>query len=76
MAATETLVVKHDATTLDLLLWRRFKREYPGMVERTLDINPGLSVNAILAIGREVIVELPTADPAVKTLPVISLWGE
>jgi len=75
MAATETLVVEHDNMTLDLVLWRRFKRAYPGMVERTLDINPGLSAGIILPIGRTFTVELPAADAPNKAIPVITLWG-
>ena len=71
--ATETLVVKHENTTLDLLLWRRFKRHFAGMAERTLDINPGLAAGVFLPIGREVIVELPV-DPSKGVGTVVTLW--
>lgn len=75
MASTIVLVVEQDATTLDLLLWRRFRRAYAGMVERTLDINPGLAASAILPVGRKVTVELPAAETAAKAIPVVTLWG-
>lgn len=73
MAQTETLTVTSDGTLLDLLLWRRFRRAHVGMVERTLDINPGLSANAVLPIGCKVVVELPTT-PGRGVKPVVSLW--
>jgi phage tail protein X len=74
MPLTETLVVQHDATTLDLLLWRRFQRAYIGLVERTLDINPGLAeFGPILPVGTRVLIEVP-APTAVVPLPVVSLW--
>lgn len=75
MAITETLVVMHEGMTLDDVLWRHFKRAYPGMVERTIDINPGLSANVILDVGRSFVVELPSADAPSKSIPVTTLWG-
>jgi phage tail protein X len=74
MATKETLVVASDATTLDLLLWRRFMRAIPGMVERTLDINPGLPrLGVVLPIGTRVEIEVPEASDQ-ASLPVVSLW--
>jgi phage tail protein X len=72
--AIETLVVTHELTPLDLLLWRRFKAVPEGMVERTLDINPGLAARgAILPVGTRVEVELP--DPsAPRRAPLVTLW--
>lgn len=46
--------------TVDLLLYRRFRREVPGLVEKTLDMNPGLADHGpYLLIGTEVKVEIP-----------------
>ena len=74
MANTETLFVESDMTTLDLLLWRRFYRAVDGMVERTLDINPGLPrCGVVLPIGTRVVIELP--EPVDRTAQtVVSLW--
>lgn len=41
--ATETLTFPNDHWPLDLLLFRRFKREVAGLVEATLDANYGLA---------------------------------
>ena len=74
MPSKETLLVAHEATTLDLLLWRRFRAATPGMVERTLDINPGLAaLGPTLPVGTLVEIEVPTPG-AVNALPVITLW--
>lgn len=75
MADVEILVADRDGLTLDLLLWQRFRRAYAGMVERTLDINPGLSATAILQLGRRVRVERPAANATGRTVPVTTLWG-
>lgn len=70
----ETLVVTHDATTLDLLLWRRLLRAPAGLVERTLELNPGLaSVGTILPIGAHVLVEIPD-ETANDSVVVVTLW--
>lgn len=73
--ATETLVVGHDDVTLDLLLWRHFRRAYDGMVERTLDLNPGLSSFTVLPLGRRVIVDLPPPSQPGRAAALVTLWN-
>ena len=59
--ATETLTVTADLTPLDLLLWRRFKVETPGLLESTLDAQPGLAaLGTYLPVGTRVKVEVPS----------------
>lgn len=41
--ATEILTFPTDDWPLDLLLFRRFKREVAGLVEATFAANPGLA---------------------------------
>lgn len=66
--ATETLTVESAFTTLDLLLWRRLGREVPGLVEATLDRNPGLAAQGpFLTIGTRVVVEIPAPAPPRRT---------
>ncbi len=75
MAATETLTVTSEGTTLDLLLWRSYRKAYDGLVERTLDINPGLAAQGqVLAVGTGVLVEVPQPKDQV-VLPVVDLWS-
>jgi len=60
--------VDTEFTTLDLLLYRRFRREILGFVEKTLDLNPGLAdLGPFLPMGTEVKIEVPVP---VKARPV------
>lgn len=70
----ETLTVMREQTPLDLLLWRRFRREVPGLVERTLALNPGLAgAGVMLPIGAKVVVDLPQAQPAAAPARLVRL---
>ena len=61
---TETLIVTAEQTSLDLLLWRRFRREVPGLVEDTLRRNPGLAaIGVFLPVGMAVTVQTPAPEP-------------
>lgn len=71
---TERITVRGDGITLSRLLWRRFRRPVPGLLERTLDANPGLAdVGPFLPLGTVVTVPLPKADEA-PVLDPIKLW--
>lgn len=71
---TETLVVKTERTTLDLLLFRRFKREAPGLVEAVLAANPGLAaMGPYLPVGTSVVVTPPEPETA-PARPLVSLY--
>lgn len=72
----EVLTVANDRTPLDLLLFRRFRREVPGLVEATLARPENYLLAGLGAYpppGTKVTVEIPA--PAAKTnRPVISLF--
>lgn len=71
----ETLTVTSEFTTLDLLLWRRYRREVKGLVEDTLDRNPGLSdLGAFLPVGTKVLVDAPAPDAGKAAAAVVSLY--
>lgn len=74
--AIETIKVESERTPLDLLLWRRFKREVPGLVEDTLRRNPGLAAAGVfLPYGLEIKVKTPDPEPRGRAAaPVISLY--
>lgn len=60
----ETLTVDRAYCPLDLLLFRRFKREVPGLVEATLALNPGLAeLGLYLPVGTKVRVDVPAPAP-------------
>jgi phage tail protein X len=72
----EKLTVIAEYTTLDLLLWRRFHREVPGLVEDTLRRNPGLAaMGAFLPVGMAIDVQTPVPEPrGLTAIQVISLY--
>ena len=72
----ETLTVAAEQTTLDLLLWRRFRREVPGLVEDTLRRNPGLAnIGVFLLLGMAINVQTPAPEPRGRTaVQVVSLY--
>lgn len=74
MATFETYVVESDGVMLDNLLWRRFRRPTPGLVERVLDINPGLAaMGAWLLAGTSI--RVPIDQPsAPAVVAVVKLW--
>lgn len=74
--AIETLMVTTERTPLDLLLWRHYRREVPGLVEDTLGRNPGLAaLGAVLPVGTAVQVQTPAPDPTGRqAAPVVSLY--
>ena len=65
---TEILTVHQDQMTLDLLLWRRFKQEVPGLVEKVYEMNQGLAGKGpFLPVGTKVLVEIPEEKAAAVT---------
>ena len=74
----ERVRVVAENTTLPLLIWRRFQRPMPGLVEDTMARNPGLSsLGAVLPVGTEFdlkidVVTAPTG--ATQTQEAIRLW--
>ena len=72
----EMLTVTAECTTLDLLLWRRFHREVPGLVEDTLRRNPGLAkIGEFLPVGMMIDVQTPSPASRGRTaVQVFSLY--
>jgi phage tail protein X len=72
----ETLTVIAEQTTLDLLLWRRYRREVPGLIEDTLRRNPGLAkIGLFLPVGMTIDVQTLAPEPRGRTaVQVVSLY--
>ena len=74
--STEVLTVAGRPMPLDLLLFKRFKREIPGFVEATYARNQGLAdLGPILPMGTEITVTLPTPATAVKQRSFVDLFA-
>ena len=73
--ATETLTVIGRPKPLDLVLFRRFRREVPGLVEATYAQNPGLAdLGPLLPRGTKVLVTAPAPAPAKTTRKTIRMY--
>ena len=70
----ETVTVGGDGLTLSLIVWRRFHRPMPGLVEQILDLNPGFAdYGEVLPVG--VTFEMPIPIPRERqVLDPIRLW--
>lgn len=71
---SERYTVTGDSMMLDAVIWRRFQQPMPGLVERTLDMNPGLAAaGPLLPIGT--VINIPIDTPvAPKVVNVVKLW--
>ena len=75
MAATEVLTFPNDWTPLDLLLFRRYGQEIPGLCEATLAANPGLAeLGPFPPAGTIVTVTSPTPAARQKQRTAIQLY--
>ena len=70
----EQVTVEGEFITVSLIVWRRFKRPMPGLVEQILDRNPGLGdLGPYLPVGTTFNMLVPTPrEPAI--LDPIRLW--
>jgi len=73
-AAYETYTVDSEVLTVDLILWRKYRRPIDGLVERTLVLNPGLAEQGnYLPLGTEL--KIPyVAPPKTVTQKLVRLW--
>lgn len=70
----EPVTVEGDFITVPLIVWRRFRRPMPGLVEKIHDMNPGLAgLGAFLPVGTTFNLPVPAPrEPAI--LDPIRLW--
>ena len=66
----ETITIRGEGLTLDLLLWRKYGVRGRALIETALDTNPGLSeLGPVLPLGTVVTLpDLPTATPVDSAL--------
>lgn len=73
--AREILNVADEWTTLDLMLFRRFREEVPGRVEAALDGNPGISAaGVILPLCMKVVIDVPVPVKGPILARTVKLW--
>lgn len=72
---TEIIVVKGEAITLPLLLWRRFKKQKEGFMERVLAMNTGLAdFGPFIPVGTAVLIPLDAPELQNKEKNSVHLW--
>ena len=70
----ERVTIEGDGITLSLLVWRRFRRPMPGLVEKILDRNPGLAaLREYLPVGTALDLTVPTPREP-QLLEPLRLW--
>lgn len=75
METVETVTIEGEAITASLLVWRRFRRPMPGVVERLYEINPGLAQSGpFLPLGAVIRLPIP-AQTGEREVTPIRLWG-
>lgn len=70
----ETVAVEGDELTVSVIVWRRFKRPMPALVEAIYDLNPGLAdLGPILPVGTSFDMPIPIPREQ-QVLDPIRLW--
>lgn len=70
----ETVTVEGDGLTVATIVWRRFKRPMPGLVEAIYDMNPGLAdLGQTLPVGTSFDMPIPIPREQ-QVLDPIRLW--
>ena len=70
----ETVTVEGDGLTVSMIVWRRFKRPMPGLVEAIYDLNPGLAdLDQTLPLGTSFDMPIPIPREQ-QVLDPIRLW--
>ena len=73
-SVVETVTVEGELLTVSLIVWRRFKRPMPGLVEAIHDLNPGLAdLGTYIPVGTVFVMPIPTPRAPILLDPV-RLW--
>jgi phage tail protein X len=71
----ETVALAGEGMMLDAILWQRFRKPTPGLLEKALDINPGLAaLGPMLPHGTIINIPVQRQVAQAPTLAPVSLW--
>lgn len=71
---TETVTIEGEGLTVSLIVWRRFRRPMPGLVERIHALNPGLAdLGPVMPVGARFDMPIPIPRETSRLDP-IRLW--
>jgi len=73
--AIRDILVGSEGVSVDLVIWQTYRKSMPGLLEQTLDLNPGLAgFGPILPVGTRF--RLPIVrQPVAPVREVIHLWS-
>lgn len=72
----ETVTVMGEHLTVDLIVWRKFRKPMPGLVEKVFHLNPGLAANGeFLALGTVFTIPEVDDNATSQDIELISLWA-
>lgn len=72
----QTITIRRENMTLDLLLFQAYGAEGQAMVEQALALNPGLAaLGPVIPLGTAVTIPDRPSTDQFKARPVVSLFG-
>ena len=72
---SETITVKAEGLTLDQLVWRKYRKPIPRLVEDILALNPGLAqLGPFLPIGTTVVLPILEQPAETQAREIVQLW--
>lgn len=71
---TVTDTVRIEGLTLSNVIWRKYRRQPPGFIEKVLEMNPGLSATVEIPVGTVIIFPIEEIAAAEQKRAVVRLW--
>ncbi len=71
----EPITVEAEGVTVASIVWQRFNRPMPGLVEAVLAANPGLSARGVfIPVGTVVVLPIPPQKQQEQVARPVRLW--
>ncbi len=67
-------VVKLQGMTLAEVIWKKFRRQPTGYIERVLALNPKISLTMRIPFNTEIIFPVENLETQAKREDVVRLW--
>lgn len=75
MAETTTKdIVKLNGMTVAQIIWKKFRRQPTGYIERVLALNPKLSLTMTVPFNTEITFPVENIETQAKREDVVRLW--
>ncbi len=69
---TDTVLI--EGMTLSNVIWRKYRRQPQGFIEKVLDLNPGLAANIEIPVGTVIRFPVEEIAKAEASRNVTRLW--